>query len=50
MLRWMCGKTRWDQIRNDDIIERVGVAPTVEKMVETRLRRFVYVERRNVRS
>jgi len=48
MLRWMCGKTRWDRIRNDDIRERVGVAPMVEKMVETRLRWFGNVERRPV--
>jgi len=27
MLRWMCGKTRCDKIRNDNIIEIVGVAP-----------------------
>ena len=30
-------KTRWDRIRNDNIRERVGVEPTVENMVETRL-------------
>jgi hypothetical protein len=35
MLRWMCGKTRQDRIRNDNIRERVGVAPTVEMIVET---------------
>ena len=29
-------------------LERVGVAPIVEKMVETRLRWFVHVERRPV--
>ena len=34
MLRWMCGKTRQDKIRNEAIRERVGVAPIVEKMVE----------------
>ena len=40
MLRWMCGKTRQDKIRNGAIRERVGVAPIVEKMVENRLRWF----------
>ncbi|RZB99271.1 CRS2-associated factor 2, chloroplastic [Glycine soja] len=39
MLRWMCGKTRQDKIRNGAIRERVGVAPIVEKMVENRLSR-----------
>jgi len=34
----MCGKTRWDKIRNDHIRERLGVAPIVEKVVENRLR------------
>ena len=38
MLRWMCGKTRQDKIKNKAIRERVGVAPIVEKMVESRLR------------
>ena len=35
---------------NDNIRERVGVAPVVEKMVETRHRLFGYVERRHVDS
>jgi hypothetical protein len=29
MLRWMCGKTRWDKIRNDNIVEIVGVAAII---------------------
>ncbi|PNY04000.1 DNA repair protein rev1-like [Trifolium pratense] len=48
MLRWMCGKTRKDNIRNENIGERVGVAPIAEKMVETRLRWYEHVEKRRV--
>jgi len=43
----MFSKTRRGKIRNDNISERVGVAPIVEKMVETRLRWFGHVERRH---
>jgi hypothetical protein len=31
MLRWICGHTRRDHIQNDDIRERLGVAPVEEK-------------------
>jgi hypothetical protein len=33
MLRWICGNTRRDRVRNDDIRERLGVAPVEEKLV-----------------
>jgi hypothetical protein len=33
MLRWICGRTRRDQARNDDIRERLGVTPVEEKLV-----------------
>ncbi|XP_070016044.1 uncharacterized protein [Nicotiana sylvestris] len=38
MLRWMRGYTRLDKIRNEDIRERVGVAPVDDKMRKARLR------------
>jgi len=42
----LCGKTRWDRIRNDNIRERerVGVPTIVEKVVENRRRWFGHVE------
>ena len=46
MLRWMSGHTRQERIRNECIREKVGVAPIVEKMVESRLRWFGHVRRR----
>jgi len=42
---------RLDKIRLEmTILERVEVAPIVEKMVETRLRWFGHVERRSIDS
>ena len=40
----MCGHTRKDQIRNEDIRESVGVAPIEEKLVQRRLRWFGRVQ------
>ncbi|KAI8568448.1 hypothetical protein RHMOL_Rhmol02G0200300 [Rhododendron molle] len=37
MLRWMCGKTRRDMIRNEAVHEMVDVAPIEEKLRENRL-------------
>jgi hypothetical protein len=46
MLRWICGNTRRDWVRNDDIRERLGVAPVEEKLVQHRLRWFGHIQRR----
>jgi hypothetical protein len=46
MLCLICGHTRRDQIRNDDIRDRLGVAPVEEKLVQQRLRWFGHVQRR----
>ncbi|WMV25610.1 hypothetical protein MTR67_018995 [Solanum verrucosum] len=43
MLRWMCGHTRFDKIRSEDIQNKVGVASMVNKMREARLKWFGYV-------
>ncbi|WMV41945.1 hypothetical protein MTR67_035330 [Solanum verrucosum] len=48
MLRWMCGHTRSDRIRNEVIREKVGVASVVDKLREARLRWFGHVKRRCV--
>jgi hypothetical protein len=44
MLRWICGNTRRDHVQNDDICERLGMAP-VEKLVQHRLQWFGYIQR-----
>ncbi|XP_070008330.1 uncharacterized protein [Nicotiana sylvestris] len=46
MLRWICGHTRLDRIRNEVIQNKVGVAPVEAKMREARLRWFRHVKRR----
>ena len=46
MLRWFCGHTRRDRVRNEAIRERVGVAPIEEKLTQHQLRWFGHVQRR----
>ena len=43
MLRWMCGNTRRDKVRNEDIRTKIGVASIEEKMRENHLRWFDHV-------
>ena len=38
MLKWMCGKTRRDKIRNERIRKMIEVAPIEEKMMLSTLR------------
>jgi hypothetical protein len=45
MIRWICGHTIRERVRNDDIREKLGVAP-VEKFVQHRLRWFGHMQRR----
>ena len=46
MLQWFCRHTRRDRIRNEAILDRVGVAPIEEKLTQHRLRWFRHVQRR----
>ena len=47
MLRWICGHTRMDRVRNDDIRDCLGVAPIEKKkLIQHRLRWFDHVQRR----
>ena len=47
MLRWMCGKTKKDKIRNEHIRRNVGVVPLALKLRENRLRWYGHVNRRS---
>ena len=46
MLRWMCGHTRKDRVRNEIIRTKVGVTCIENKMRENRLRWFGHIKRR----
>uniref|UniRef100_A0A1U7W568 Uncharacterized protein LOC104225110 n=1 Tax=Nicotiana sylvestris TaxID=4096 RepID=A0A1U7W568_NICSY len=50
MLRWMCGHTRLNRIRNEVIWDKVGVAPVETKMRGAKLRWFGHVKRRNTNA
>ena len=44
MLHWICGHTRRDRVQNDDIRDRLGVAPIEEKPAQQRLRWLEHVQ------
>ena len=46
MIRWMCGHTRLEKIRNEVIRSKIGVAAIEDKMREARLRWFGHIRRR----
>jgi len=46
MIRWICGHTRLDKIRNEVVRGKVGVASIEDKMREVRLRWFGHLRRR----
>jgi hypothetical protein len=46
MLHWIYGHTRRNQLWNDDIRDRLGVAPIEEKLVQHRLKWFEHIQRR----
>ncbi|KAM0844118.1 hypothetical protein ACQ4PT_057266 [Festuca glaucescens] len=50
MLRWMCGHTRKDRIRNEIIRDRLGVAPIDEKLVQHRLSIVMFLSDMSGRS
>jgi hypothetical protein len=46
MLRLICGHTRRDRVRNDDIRERLGVTLVEVKLMQHHLRWFEHMQRR----
>jgi hypothetical protein len=50
MLQWICGYTRRERVRNDDIRERLGVAPVEEKLVQHCFRWFGHMQRRPAKA
>jgi hypothetical protein len=46
MLGWICGNTKRDRTRNDNIREILGVAPVEENLVQYYLRWFEHIQQR----
>ena len=45
MIRWICGHTRLDKIKNEVIRGKIGVASIEDKIREPRLRWFGHIRR-----
>jgi hypothetical protein len=50
MPRWIYGHIRRDHVQNNDIYERLGVAPVLEMFVQHHLRWFRHVQQRPVEA
>ena len=50
MLRWISGITKKNNIRNEKICLKIGVAPIDEKVRESCLRWFGHVQRRAINA
>ena len=46
MIRWICGHTTLDKIRNEAMRGKIGVASIEDKMKEARLRWYGHIRRR----
>jgi hypothetical protein len=46
MLHWICGRTRKNRIKNDDIRDKLVVAPIQEKLVQHIFRWFGHIQRK----
>jgi hypothetical protein len=47
MLHWICGHTRKDRIKNDDIRDKLRVVSIQEKLVQHHLWWFGHIQRRS---
>ena len=50
MLRWISGNKRKDGIQNEEIRLKIRMAPIDEKMRESHLRQFDYMQRREINA
>ena len=48
MIRWMCGYTRLDRIRNEVIRSKIGVENIEDKIRDARFRWFGHIRRRSI--